>query len=204
MSEIAVIRKIQGKKSHYITVSQAMLPASDRITVTVVARRYWIDGAGDAYVHLAKTVGRSRIYGSVKIVINKEVVEALGILNEKQAWIRIVPFTEKPQPPPAHPYIAKPTKVHFDGSSLFFVISKQQVETLASFTPPELRGPNLYVSVTASGRTIDYIKRPTLVKNRNYYKVVLPSELFGDKVRPGDVVLAKIQVTNKPEELYYV
>jgi len=204
MYELAVIRKVQGARSYFVTVPQRALPPTDKLTITIATKRYWIEDAKDAYAHIAKTVGKSRIYGSVKLVINKEIVQALDI-SDRLVWLRILPFTESPPPLPHQPYIARPMRIHFDGSSLFFVISKRQIDMLLNFTPPKYRGSNLYISVvTPQGRTIDYIKKPALVKQRNYYKVVLPSELFGDKVKPGDTVIIKIFVTNKPEELYYV
>jgi len=210
MHEIAVIRKIQGTRSHFITIARKMLPATleTRFTVTVVnPRKYWLEELHDAYGHLVKSIGKSHIYNSIKIVINKELIQSLGLSpsnSEKFVWLRILPFTETPPPPPSQPYIARLTKVHFDGSSLFFIVSKRQIDLLSEFTPPKYRGSNLYISVLLSGRTIDYIKKPILVAKRSYYKVVLPSELFKDRIKPGDVVIIKIFVTNKSEELYYV
>jgi len=209
MSEIAVIRRIQGTRSYFVTIAQKMLPATveNKYTITVVnPKKYWLEESREAYGHLVKTVGRSRIYNSIKIVINKELAQALDLApdSEKLVWVRVLPFTENPPPPPLQPYVARTTKIHFDGSSLFFVVSKRQIDLLSVFTPPKYKGSNLYISVVMPGRAIDYIKKPTLVKQRNYYKVVLPSELFRDRVKPGDTVIVKISVTNRPEEFYYV
>jgi len=202
--EIAVIRRIQGTRSYFVTIAQKMLPDT-KCTITVVnPKRYWLEESQDGYGHLVKVIGKSYIYNSIKIVINKELAQSLGLTSSSFAWIRILPFTESPPPPPPQPYIARLTKIHFDGSSLFFVVSKRQIDLLSEFTPPKYRGSNLYISVMLSGHTIDYIKKPTLVKKRGYYKVVLPSELFRDRIKSGDTVIIKIFVTNKPEELYYV
>ena len=94
-----------------------------------------------------------------------------------------------------------PTRVYTDKSSLFFTIAKSQIDYMKIIG---LKGRNLHVYVTTpDGETIDYIKRPVLLRSNNIYKVVLPRKLFEEKVRPGDTVHVKITVTDKTEELYY-
>lgn len=195
--EVALFRKLQGTgQSYFITVSDKLLPDVDSFTVTVVNPKTWTKEL--KYEHLAKKRGRAKIHESLKLTINKEVVEELGLSKGGLVWVRILPFTEKP-PPLKIPYIARPVKVHTDKSSYFFTIAKKQVDYIRE--TGVVTGSNLHVNVTTpSGKTVEYIKRPVLITRDMLYKVILPMKLFQGVVQPGDKVHVKITLTDKPEE----
>ena len=193
--EVAVFRRLQGgRPSYYITLSARLIPDSEKLTITVANPKKW-----NKHAHIVKDVGKSKIHGSVKIIINKEVVEALALEKSSPVWIRVTPYTEKPAPVPKEPYIARPVKIHTDKSSLFFVISRTQIEYLNMVKP----GENLHVYVYINGKVIDYIKRPIKVKGEGLYKILLPRVLFEGLVQPHDTVFVKIKTTNEEEEFFY-
>ena len=196
--ELALFRKLQGgRASYFITISRRLLPDTDTVTLTIVR---W--GKEPKYEHVVKKIGRAAIHGSAKISINKEIIEDLGLSKGSVVWVRILPFMEKPPGPPKIPYIAKPVKVHTDKSSLFFTISKTQIDYIRETGLAS--GDNLHIYVTTpAGTVIDYIKKPILVKRDNIYKVILPMKLFYGLIHVHDTIHVKIMVTEKPESLFY-
>jgi len=198
--EVAVFRKIQGDTSYFITVSNRLLPDTEEITLTIVNPLTWRSRI--RYEHIVKKKGRAKIHGSLKITLNKELVEDLELKKGEIVWVRILPFIERPPDPPAIPYIAKPVKVHTDKSSLFFTIAKSQIDYLRM--TGVVSGNNLYIeAIVPSGQRIEYVKRPIVIKRDRLYKVILPMRIFEGLVHAHDVIHVKITLTEKSEEYFY-
>lgn len=199
---LALFRHIQsGKPSYYITIAEKLLPvhsANEKLTITIVNPETW-NTSDIKYAHIVKKKGRSKIHGSVKFIINREIVESLGLRKGDLVWVKVEPYDENPQPPPRKPYIRRPTRVHSDKSSLFFVMSTSQIDHLRRISG----GQNLHVYVNLDGKTIDYIKSPILIKGENLYKILLPMTLFSGLIHVHDTIDVKIESTGKPEELFY-
>lgn len=196
---LALFRHIQGgKPSYYITIAEKMMPQTDKITITLVNPETWKKGRPQ-YDHIVKKRGKSRIHGSAKLVLNREIVEGLGLGKGSLVWVQISEYTDSPAPPPEKPYIARPVRIHTDKSSLFFAIAMSQIQYLREITP----GDNLHVYVDVNGKVIDYIKHPIVIKNEKLYKILLPMNLFSGLVHAHEVVNVKLTTTSKPEELFY-
>lgn len=191
--ELAIFRRLQGgRPSFFITIARKLLPENlDSFTLTIVDLDSWRRGK-PLFEHVVKRRGRSVIHGSLKVIINKEVVEALGLEKSKVVWVRVLPYDNNNLPEvPRVPYIAKPVKIHTDRSSLFFVISSSQIEYLRMISP----GEKLHVYVHKSGKLIDYIRRPTYMRN-NICKIILPSSLFQGLIRAHEIIHVRIETAS--------
>lgn len=201
--EIAVFRHInRGDPTHYVTIAEKYIPPHwTHLTITVVHPETWKKGK-PLYGHLAKKLG-AKIYRSYKIVINKPLLEQLGLLGyTKPVWIRITEYNPNPPPPPPKPYIQKPTTIHCDGSSYFIVVSANTVNLLREITP----GRNLRVTVYLDRKPVTYVKRPAILKTKKtksqMYKVLLPTSIFGDTLKSGMLVPVRIETTDEPETIW--
>lgn len=195
---IATFRHITGgHPTHYTTIAKKYIPETiKQVTITIVIPETWKTGK-PLHGHLAKTIGKSTIHNSYKIIINKPLVEKLQLQTGKLVWIRITPFTPNPPPPPPTPYIYKPVRVHCDGSSYFFTISAKTIDTLREITP----GRNLRVTTNIGNKTITYIKRPIKLSDNNeqLYKILLPSSIFEGLIHRGMQIPVKIETTDEDE-----
>jgi len=177
---VAVVRKVIENESHFISISEGLLPKEwEEVAVTIAPLDVpW----GSKKITIIKKIGKSRLYNSIKFIIPKPVVEHLGLDKSDYAWFRFVKGDGiKDEPPfPSIPFTADIRGIHKYTSSYFVLISKTYLNKLIDAMGRDKWSGKLYIAFKApTGDVVRVITKPKDYSNYCMYHVMLPHDEKG-------------------------
>jgi len=191
MEVIAVVRKLVRSNTHFVTISEDLLPREWEEAVITVAPLGvpW----GSKKATFVKGIGGSRIYGSVKVVIPAPVVSHLGLREGDYVWLRFMKGGDVDDEPPfpSIPFLADVRGVHASTGSHFVLVSKTYLGRLVDAMGGDRWSGKVYLAVKMpTGDVARTVTRLYEDAGRNVYYVVLPRGTIKpvlEKMPPGKV-----------------
>ena len=180
---VAVVRKVVPSKTHFITLTERLIPPSWSVfDVTVVP----LNGRwGSRRATFIKRRGRSRLNNSVKLTIPRRIARELGLESGGYVWVRLLPHDpergEAPLPP--SPFIAAQRSLHTINGSLYIVVSRNYLDRMASTI--EWSG-RVYVALNSPHGVLRTVTEPRAYGSHGMYYIPLPAawkKLLGEERR---------------------
>lgn len=176
--ELALVRKIvKSGKARYLSIASSFIPEDVFLVHIIITplNHEW----GKKVIHVTKKLGQSRINGSYKIIVPRNIAEYIG---DVPVWVRITSIGT----PSTHlfeklkiPYLLNPRHVHYQDSLFFVSVAKNTIDQMANAIS---WSGKLYVAIKLNGEIVDVVKKPRYNKSLNRWYISIPSNTLKEIV----------------------